>query len=120
MNKNLGKETPTKTPKKNKLDNLKPPWQKGQSGNPNGRPEGTISIVSEIKKKLLEIPDGQKKSYLEIFLIKLFKKCMIDEDTTMMKDLIDRVDGKPKIAIEHSGDDEQLGYILDKLAGLLK
>lgn len=120
MNENPGKEAPIKTPKKNKLDNLRPAWKKGQSGNPKGRTPGTISIVAGIKKKLEEIPDGQKKTYLEIFLAKFFKKVLVDEDVPLMKDLINRVDGMPKQAVEVSGDDEQLAIILEKLAGLLK
>ena len=83
---NLGKN-------KDFIDNQ---FKKGQSGNPAGRPAGTVSVVAELKKKLQEIPDGQKKTYLEIFVMKIFKKSMQDEDVTMMRDLIDRVDGKPE------------------------
>ena len=33
----------------------------GCSGNPSGRPQGSVSITTEIKKKLSEIPEGQKR-----------------------------------------------------------
>lgn len=81
------------------VGNKKPPkeyqFRPGQSGNPAGKPPGTVSIVTEIKKKLLEMPIGEKKTFLEIFLQKLFNKVLTDKDTAMMRDLIDRVDGKP-------------------------
>lgn len=38
-----GEDTPKKSPK----DNLLPPWQPGQSGNPAGRPKGARSKLSE-------------------------------------------------------------------------
>ncbi len=49
---------------KEKQEKKKKPhrFKKGESGNPNGRPKGTISITTEIKKKLEQIPKGQKKT----------------------------------------------------------
>jgi hypothetical protein len=41
------------TPKKSPLDNLMPPWQPGQSGNPSGRPKGARSKLSEDFFKVL-------------------------------------------------------------------
>ncbi|MBS0243051.1 MAG: hypothetical protein JSS20_12805 [Proteobacteria bacterium] len=35
-----GANTPTDTPKRDKRENLKPAWQPGQSGNPQGKPKG--------------------------------------------------------------------------------
>ena len=44
-------------------DNLKP-FKKGQSGNPNGRPKGSISITTIIKRLLqneqVSLKDGKK------------------------------------------------------------
>ncbi len=35
-------------------------FKKGQSGNPNGRPKGTVSITTEIRARLLKIyPEKQ-------------------------------------------------------------
>lgn len=39
-----GETTPKKTPKN---ANLMPPWQKGQSGNPAGRPKGSRNKLAE-------------------------------------------------------------------------
>lgn len=36
----------------NKEDNLKPQWQQGESGNPNGRPKGSKNRATIVKKWL--------------------------------------------------------------------
>lgn len=71
------------------------PFVKGQSGNPNGRPRGSISIVEALKRKLEEVPEGKEKTYLEYFIEQVMKKTIIEGDVQMMKDLINRVDGMP-------------------------
>jgi len=69
-------------------------WKKGQSGNPNGRPKGSVSIVTALKQKLEEVPEGKEKTYLHYFIEQIMKKTVIEGDVNMMKDVIDRVDGK--------------------------
>lgn len=101
-------------------------WKKGQSGNPNGRPEGSVSIVEGIKRKLLEIEPGNKKTYLELFLNKLFLKAIKDGNEQLMRDMINRVDGMPKqtvvgdpnepLQVNHTFTDDQLERILSKRA----
>lgn len=46
-----GEPTPKKTPKET---NLAPAWKPGQSGNPNGRPKGSRSILQEQFFKALQ------------------------------------------------------------------
>lgn len=71
-------------------------FKKGVSGNPHGRPPGSVSIVEGIKQKLLEIQPENKKTYLELFLNKLFLKAIKEGNEQLMKDMINRVDGMPK------------------------
>jgi hypothetical protein len=78
------------------------PWQfqKGQSGNPAGRPVGSLSIVSELKKRLEEVPEGQEKTYLQQFIDGIMEKTIDDKDVNMMRDVINRVDGMPTQKID--------------------
>lgn len=85
------------TPKKQLPKALeKNKWKKGQSGNPNGRPVGSVSIVEGIKRKLLEVEPANKKTYLELFLSKLFLKAIKEGNEQLMKDMINRIDGMPQ------------------------
>jgi hypothetical protein len=79
-------------PKRDEKGRLLP----GNTANPAGRPEGSISVVSAIKKKLQECPEGKQKTYLHYLVEKIMKKAVIDDDVSMIKDIIDRVDGKPQ------------------------
>ena len=73
------------------------PWlfKKGQSGNPSGRPAGSVSITAEIKKKLQEIPDGQQKSYLELLINRILKQAVVDGNEQMIKQIWSYIDGAP-------------------------
>ena len=70
-------------------------WKKGESGNPNGRPAGSVSITAEIKKKLQEIPDGQQKSYLELLINRILKQAVVDGNEQMIKQIWSYIDGPP-------------------------
>lgn len=64
--------------------------------NPNGRPKDTLSVVSAIKKKLKECPDGGDKTYLDLLITRIFKSAIDQGDVQMIKDIINRIDGMPK------------------------
>lgn len=67
-------------------------------GNPGGgRPKGSgISITTEIKKKLAEVPPGQKASYLELLIARIMKQAISDGDQQMIKQIWNYIDGMPK------------------------
>ena len=92
----------------------KKPWlfKKGESGNPEGRPKGSLSITGEIKKKLEEIPENQKKTYLEILITKILKKAIVDEDQQMIKNIWNYVDGLPKGTLDIGATDELKDFLL--------
>lgn len=75
-----------------------------ESLNPSGRPEGTLSLVSILKQLLQEIPKGQKDSVAVELMKEAIKKAK-GRDVTMLRDIINRVDGMPKQSVEHGGKD---------------
>lgn len=78
------------------LKNLKPPFKKGQSGNPKGKPKGAISITSIVRKILTENPEEAQK----------VGKAMVTGakrgNIGMMSLLVERIDGPMKKKIDLS------------------
>lgn len=70
----------------NTVENQKP-WlfKKGQSGNPAGKPKGTISIISKIKRIFEENPE-----YFEEYVTEILK------DSKMRHAVMVQIDGMPK------------------------
>jgi len=72
-------------------------FKKGQSGNPNGRPKGAgISITTEIKKKLEEVPDGRKATYLQLLINRILKGAIQDGDNRIIELIWKYCDGSPE------------------------
>ena len=61
------KYAPGKHP--NAQKNLRPPWVKGQSGNPKGRPKGSAT-----KRKLLTLIDQDLKEEAQKILLQAFSR----------------------------------------------
>ena len=81
------------------------PFVKGDPRiNREGRPEGSISVVSALKRELAKCPDGEKKTYLDLLVKRILKKGIVDGDASIIKDIINRVDGMPTESIEHRGE----------------
>lgn len=79
------------------VENLKPyQWKPGESGNPAGRPKRGEEFI----QALHEIVD--KKELAE----KIWEKAK-DGDTYCLRYLYDRLVGKPKESVEHSGNIER-------------
>ena len=77
-------------------------WQPGESGNPAGRPKGTLSLMSLLKNVLQEENPSDKKTYAESLIRKYIEKALDDNDGQAVRDLIDRIDGRAKQHIEMS------------------
>ena len=72
-------------------------FKPGVSGNPDGRPPGSgISITTEIKRKLVEIPEGKDKTYLQYLIEQILKKAVIEGDQQTIKQIWNYIDGMPK------------------------
>jgi len=68
---------------------------KGQSGNPAGRPKGTLSLVSLIKKKLEKIDPKSKKSYAELFTEQIIMDAA-EKDGQSRRLVMQYLEGMPK------------------------
>jgi len=88
-------KTRSNKPKRDDKGRLLP----GHTANPNGRPKGSVSVVSAIKRKLEEeYPEAsneEKRTYLDKIVSSYFEEIIEGKDKTLLKDIIDRVDGKP-------------------------
>jgi hypothetical protein len=71
-------------------------FKPGCSGNPDGKPPGSISVIAQVKKKLLEMPIGEQKTYLDMLIDQIFKSAIIDGDPQMIKEIWHYIDGLPK------------------------
>jgi hypothetical protein len=96
-----------KTPKMSKENNLKPNWDKGESGNPNGRPKGSKNR-STIARQWLEVNQNLKNpltgenetmSQEDLMTLALIKKAR-DGDVNAYKALMDSGYGAPIQQIE--------------------
>ena len=101
-------------PKKDKrLENLVP-FEKGQSGNPAGRPRGSKNKIT-ILREMLEASDLQADDPLRYYTQKYID---IIESTTIrpelkvqaLENLFNRVMGKPTTRVEHGRTPEELAF----------
>ena len=97
---NINKSPDDTGKKQEKRGDIETRFKKGQSGNPKGRPAGSISITTEIKKRLQEMPDGQKKTYLELLINRILKLGVVDGNEQMIKVIWNYVDGMPNQLLE--------------------
>lgn len=77
----------------------------GQTGNPNGRPRKELSlthILQEYGETLTINVDGKKLQYRQALMLKMWNMAL-KGDRDMAKYIMDRIDGKVKEKIEHSG-----------------
>jgi len=77
-------------------------WQKGQSGNPKGRPKGDICLTTHIKRVLAEVcedPKADGRTYAELFARALIANA-IKGNGPAIKEILNRVDGVTKQTID--------------------
>ena len=76
-------------------DTLSPPWEKGESGNPEGRPKGSKNFTTKVREALEKISEGGADT-AEVALIKAILKNAIDKgDVTAQKMIWSYLDGMP-------------------------
>lgn len=80
------------------LANLRP-FKPGQSGNPSGRPQGSISLLTIIKRKLGEA-DPETKAQVAERVADAYLARLRDGDPRILQDYLDRTDGKPRQGLD--------------------
>ena len=69
-------------------------FKPGQSGNPAGRPKGSLSLVTKLKQKLEAALEGDATladKILDAYILDALDK----RDGVAIRDMMDRTDGKP-------------------------
>ena len=92
--------------------NLKP-FKKGKSGNPKGKPAGTLSMTTKIREFLMEYgKDGETNA-------DKLKRAMvlraITKSDVLAKEILDRIDGKVVQPTDITTGGKPIGQLLDNL-----
>ena len=89
-------------------------FKPGQSGNPAGRPKGSLSLVTKLKQKLeAALEDG---TLADQILDAYIRDALDKRDGVAIRDMMDRTDGKPTnrheiesdVVIRFDPEDEEL------------
>lgn len=88
----------------------------GVSGNPAGRPKGSLSLLTLIKNKLEEAPEGWEQTIAERLVEQYIIGILEKNDGIGVRDLVDRLDGKSvqKFQVEN----EKIAEFVDLYRGL--
>jgi hypothetical protein len=74
------------------------PFERGQSGNPKGRPRKGKSLTEALEKILKQKREDGRKNY-DALADTLVKLAIEDKNITAIRYIMDRVDGRPKETI---------------------
>lgn len=82
-------------------------------GHSIGRPKGTLSLVSMLKKKLKEIPKGEKETYAQKLINRWIAEAIEGGDLSMLKEAVRYVDGMP--VQRNVNENRDMDKVLEKL-----
>ncbi len=92
------------------------PFPKGVSGNPAGRPKGTISLVTILKQRLEEIGPDQRRSLAEHFADNVIQDAL-ELDGPSRKLLLQYVEGMPQQKTDITSNGEAIQPLLVRILG---
>jgi type II secretory pathway component GspD/PulD (secretin) len=90
-------------------------FKPGQSGNPSGRPKGSVSIRTEVRKLLQEAAKEGSADTVAVALAKRLIHQAFDGDMKAMQMVIEHIDGKPQQSIDLNATIAEV-QILDDIA----
>lgn len=85
-----------------------------------GRPAGSVSITTIIKRKLQEAPPGQRKMLAELLADKILDKAYVDGNENLIKEVWHYVDGMPNQKVDFGVDKENIGELTSFLSAVAK
>ena len=87
------------------------PFPKGVSGNPAGRPKGSVSVTDPMRRILSgDCPPEYRHLSAEALAIKALEMAA-NGDRAMLDSIIDRIDGKPRQGIDLAADEGALTLV---------
>jgi hypothetical protein len=75
------------------------PFERGQSGNPKGRPRKGKSLTEALEKVLKQKRQDGRKNY-DALATTLIELALQDKNIQALRYIYDRVDGKPRETVE--------------------
>ena len=87
---------------------LRPPFEKGNPGG-SGRPKGSVSVASYIKKLLAENNEEQARKLAQNLIDRAS-----EGNGTAIKEIMSRIDGPMPTAVEHSGTIDTTGLTAEQ------
>lgn len=96
--------TGANTKRRGRPENLRPPWKKGESGNPGGRPKKTL--LTDAYRAVLEKPypgDKEGRTYAEVIAERVAKEAAKKGSVHAASEIADRTEGRPPQALEVGG-----------------
>lgn len=88
----------------------KPPWRKGESGNPAGLPKGFLPITSRVKNLLAEASRSGDSTKADAVAAALLKYAMKGSHHHL-RIMLDRIEGPVTQKVEHSVEEQTLKIV---------
>lgn len=80
-----------------------PNWKPGVSGNPGGKPKGTVQIRTLLQHRLLKAVSREDREKAGKKIVNELVRLACQGDITAIKEVFDRLEGKAKQSTEHTG-----------------
>jgi hypothetical protein len=90
----------------------------GNTANPGGRPKGSYSIMTILRKKMEEIPLGQTKEWAHQVAEIILDEAVVHRKGDMLKLLVQYMDGMPNQKIDLGVDKEEVGTLTEFLQAM--